>query len=52
MKPKLTYAAVIWWGTTEYKTISIKFRDHIQAVTLPGFLGLVRSTHTVAVRIC
>lgn len=49
LKPKLLYAAVIWWKVTENKT-SRTVLEHIQAVTLRGIFGVRRSTPTAAIR--
>ncbi|XP_058791044.1 uncharacterized protein LOC131664172 [Phymastichus coffea] len=47
--PKLTYAAIVWWKTTEKVTLQ-KELDHIQAIILRGTFRLKRSTPTAAVR--
>lgn len=49
LKPKLTYAAVIWWKTVEKKT-SRRILEHIQGVALRGIFGLRKSTPIAAVR--
>ena len=49
LKPKLTYAPLIWWKAIEDKTFKLAL-DRGQAVILKGIYGLRRSTPTAAIR--
>jgi len=49
LKPKLTYAALVWWKATE-KYTTARSLDHVQAVVLRGIYGLRKSTPIAAVR--
>ncbi|XP_025837592.1 uncharacterized protein LOC112906823 [Agrilus planipennis] len=50
LRPKLTYAATIWWKVTTEKKTSKAILDHIQAVVPRGSFVLKRSTLIAAVR--